>query len=55
MRPALGIYAAALNVEVEIFHSNIEGEVIDRIYKAVDEGLLGQSSIPTAIPMGIQA
>jgi len=29
-------YAAAVGVEVEIFHSNIEGEVINRIYAAHD-------------------
>ncbi|HTP95526.1 MAG TPA: type II 3-dehydroquinate dehydratase [Burkholderiales bacterium] len=31
-------YAAELGVEVEIFHSNIEGEVIDRFYQAHDRG-----------------
>lgn len=30
-------YAAALGVEVEIFHSNLEGEVIDRVYAAHDD------------------
>ncbi|MDA1348506.1 MAG: 3-dehydroquinate dehydratase [Chloroflexi bacterium] len=29
-------YAAELGVEVEIFHSNIEGRVIDRFYEAHD-------------------
>src|SRR5262245_14313087 len=32
-------YAAALGIEVEIFHSNIEGEVINRLYAAHDEGI----------------
>lgn len=32
-------YAAALGMEVEIFHSNAEGEVIDRLYAAHDEGI----------------
>ena len=31
-------YAAELKVEVEIFHSNIEGEVINRFYAAHDGG-----------------
>ena len=30
-------YAAGLGVEVEIFHSNIEGEVINRVYAAHDD------------------
>jgi 3-dehydroquinate dehydratase-2 len=32
-------YAAALGMQVETFHSNIEGEVIDRLYRAHDEGI----------------
>ena len=32
-------YAAELGVEVEIFHSNVEGEVIDRFYAAHDGGV----------------
>lgn len=31
-------YAAELGVEVEIFHSNAEGAVIDRLYAANDQG-----------------
>ena len=31
-------YAAELGVEVEIFHSNIEGEVINQLYDANDRG-----------------
>ena len=30
-------YAAALGLDVEIFHSNIEGEVINRLYAAHDQ------------------
>ena len=30
-------YAAALGVQVEIFHSSVEGEVINRLYAAHDE------------------
>ena len=32
-------WAAELGVQVEIFHSNIEGEVIDRLYAAHDDGV----------------
>ena len=32
-------YASELNVDVEIFHSNVEGEVIDRFYAAHDAGV----------------
>jgi 3-dehydroquinate dehydratase-2 len=32
-------YAAELKVEVEIFHSNIEGEVINRFYAGHDAGV----------------
>ena len=32
-------YASELGVEVEIFHSNIEGEVINRLYAAHDGGV----------------
>jgi 3-dehydroquinate dehydratase II len=31
-------YAAELGIEVEIFHSNIEGEVVNRLYQAQDQG-----------------
>jgi 3-dehydroquinate dehydratase-2 len=31
-------YASELGVEVEIFHSNIEGEVINKLYAAHDSG-----------------
>jgi 3-dehydroquinate dehydratase-2 len=31
-------YAAELGVEIEIFHSNIEGEVVNRLYAANDLG-----------------
>jgi 3-dehydroquinate dehydratase II len=32
-------YAAELKVDVEIFHSNIEGEVINRLYEAHDQNI----------------
>jgi 3-dehydroquinate dehydratase-2 len=31
-------YAAELGVEIEIFHSNVEGEVINKLYEANDKG-----------------
>ena len=31
-------YAAELGLEVEIFHSNIEGEVVNKLYEANDKG-----------------
>jgi 3-dehydroquinate dehydratase-2 len=32
-------YAAELQVDVEIFHSNIEGEVINKLYEAHETGV----------------
>ena len=32
-------YAAKLEIDAEIFHSNIEGEVINRIYEAHEDGV----------------
>ncbi len=32
-------YASELGVEVDIFHSNIEGEVIDKFYEGHDDGV----------------
>lgn len=32
-------YAAELGIDVEIFHSNIEGEVINKFYEAHDKGV----------------
>ena len=31
-------YAKELGVEVEIFHSNVEGEIVNRLYAANDQG-----------------
>src|SRR5438876_11467755 len=31
-------YAAELGLDVEIFHSNIEGEVVNKLYEANDKG-----------------
>ena len=47
-------YASKLGVEVEIFHSNIEGEVINKFYQShdgdVDAALINPAGIQRAIP-----
>ena len=48
-------YAGELGVEVEIFHSNIEGEVINRLYAAHDEGLAGAVINPAGYTRGYPA
>jgi len=48
-------YAGELGVEVEIFHSNIEGEVINRLYAAHDEGLAGAVINPAGFTRGYPA
>src|SRR5215468_10681652 len=48
-------YAAALGMQVEIFHSNIEGEVINRLYAAHDEGIAGAIINPSGYTRGYPA
>jgi 3-dehydroquinate dehydratase II len=48
-------YAAELGVEVEIFHSNIEGEVVNRIYEANDKGFDATLFNPAAFGTGYPA
>lgn len=48
-------YAADLGVEVEIFHSNIEGEVINRVYAAHDEGIDAAIINPSGFTRGYPA
>ncbi len=48
-------YAKDLDVEVEIFHSNIEGEVIDRLYQAIDQGFAGALFNPAGFSRGYPA
>ena len=48
-------YAADLGVEVEIFQSNIEGEVINRLFAAHDEGLGGAIINPAGYSRGYPA
>ncbi len=48
-------YAKELKVEVEIFHSNIEGEVINAIYDASDRGMDAALINPGGYTAGAQA
>jgi 3-dehydroquinate dehydratase-2 len=48
-------YAADLGVEVEIFLSNSEGAVIDRLYAAHDEGVDGAIINPAGFTRGYPA
>src|SRR6201996_4774477 len=48
-------YAKELGVDVEIFHSNIEGEVINRLYAANDQGFDGALVNPAGYSRGYPA
>jgi len=52
-------YAAELGLEVEIFHSNIEGEVINKFYEAhergVDAALINPAGYTTGHPALVAA
>jgi len=48
-------YAKELGVEVVIFHSNIEGEVVNRLYAANDEGFDAAIFNPAAFGTGYPA
>jgi 3-dehydroquinate dehydratase-2 len=48
-------YAKELGVDVEIFHSNVEGEVINRLYAANDEGFAGALFNPAGFSRGYPA
>lgn len=48
-------YAKVLGIAVETFHSNIEGEVINRIYAAGDEGFGGALINPAGYMTGYPA
>ena len=48
-------YARELGVEVEIFHSNIEGEVINRLYSANDQGFDAAIFNPAGFSRGYPA
>jgi 3-dehydroquinate dehydratase-2 len=48
-------YAKELGVEIEIFHSNIEGEVINRLYAANDQGFDAAIFNPAGFSRGYPA
>jgi 3-dehydroquinate dehydratase II len=45
-------YASELGIEVEIFHSNIEGEVINKFYEAHDRGVAAALINPAGYTTG---
>jgi 3-dehydroquinate dehydratase-2 len=48
-------YAAELGLEVEIFHSNVEGEVINKLYEASDKGVAAAIFNPAGFSRGYPA
>lgn len=48
-------YAGELQVELDIFHSNAEGEVIDKLYAAHDAGYAGCIINPAGFTVGYGA
>ena len=48
-------YAAELGIEVEIFHSNLEGEVINKLYEANDKGVDAAIFNPAGFSIGYPA
>lgn len=48
-------YAKALGIAVETFHSNLEGEVIDRLHAAGDQGFNGAVINPAGYMTGYPA
>jgi 3-dehydroquinate dehydratase II len=48
-------YAAECGVDVAIFHSSIEGEVIDQLYAAHDSGIAGCIINPAGFTVGYGA
>ena len=48
-------YAVELGVEIEIFHSNIEGEIVNRFYAAVDQGFDAALFNPAGFSRGYPA
>lgn len=48
-------FAQELGLEVEIFHSNIEGEVINKLYEANDKGFDGALINPAGYSVGYPA
>ena len=48
-------YAADLGVEIEIFHSNIEGEIVNKLYAANDAGVDAALFNPAGFSRGYPA
>jgi 3-dehydroquinate dehydratase-2 len=48
-------YASELGLELEIFHANVEGEIIDKLYKAHDSGVTGCVINPAGFTVGYAA
>lgn len=48
-------YAKALGISAETFHSNVEGEVINRIYAAGEQGFAGALINPAGFMTGYPA
>jgi 3-dehydroquinate dehydratase II len=48
-------YAAELGLDVQIFHSNIEGEVVNKLYEANDKGFDAALLSPAAFSTGYPA
>ncbi len=48
-------YAAELGLDIEIFHSNVEGEVIGKFYEASDQGFDAALFNPAAFGSGYPA
>jgi 3-dehydroquinate dehydratase-2 len=48
-------YAAELGLDVEIYHSNIEGEIVNKIYEAADSGVEAAIFNPAAFGTGYPA
>ena len=48
-------YAAELGVDIEIFHSNVEGEVVNKIYEASERGFDAAIFNPAAFSRGYPA
>jgi len=48
-------YATELGLDIEIFHSNIEGEVVNRLYAAIDEGFTAAIFNPAGFSRGYPA
>lgn len=48
-------YANELGVEVEIFHSNLEGEIVNKLYAANDQGFDAAVFNPAAFGSGYPA